>query len=224
MKAIRMKSRSSWLGRNLFVCLLVAGCSVNFDGFVYDDEALKDELDDGDGSGGRVNGDGDGDGSGGGENGDGDGDTGFCATFCKDSAQFCEFGSELGYESAAECRSACASFDTTALECRLVELAKAEDDPDTHCPATLVDGAGICPDAAPDACAEFCAELGLTCAFGSELGYASLAECTELCADFDKNALDCRVIHLGFAQQGDPETHCLHTLLDGGGVCPDATP
>lgn len=212
MKTRKLKLKVGW-SCGAALLFLMGGCSVDFDGFVYDDDAFEEAQ-----SGGAS---GDGDGSGG--RAEGNENDAFCPQFCADSAVVCPFGAELGYADEDQCTSACATFDSTALECRLVELGKAEGDPEQHCPATLMDGGGICPDATPDVCSMFCAELGLTCAFGGKLGYATEDECINVCEGLDKEAFDCRKVHLGFAQKGDPIFHCPHTLADGGGICPDVT-
>ncbi len=194
---------------SLACAALVSGCAVDLDDFVYDDdefEQAKAGL--------------------GGGSGDGNEPSEFCLQLCEDSAEFCPFGSNLGYDSKEDCETSCAGYDAAALECRLVELTQAEDDPVDHCPATLLDGGGICPDQTPDPCTAFCNTSAEICPFGTELGYESETDCLELCATFSSENLRCREVHLGFAAESAdaPLTHCPHTLLDGGGQCEDATP
>jgi hypothetical protein len=130
----------------------------------------------------------------------------------------------LGYENATQCLELCEDYSNAQLECRVVHLNFAREDAATHCAHTLLNGAGVCEDATPDPCATFCADSEEICPFGEAPSYENLEQCQELCGEFTESQLDCRVVHLAFAEEGSPETHCPHTWLDGGGTCEDATP
>ncbi len=71
-------------------------------------------------------------------------------------------------------------------------------------------GAGVC--------ATFCADFIATCD-GVSNNYGSEADCVTACEGMTQEQVDCRVMHLGLAQN-DAATHCPHADLDGGGVCP----
>jgi hypothetical protein len=220
---MKMKARKSPLVLlSLLFLLGAAACSVDLDDFVYDDELLEEAQGDGDGDGdtGGSNGDGDGD-------GDGDGSGGRvalseCELFCADSAVVCPFGGEDGYASVLECVTLCGGYSEGELSCRVEHIGLAETNPVTHCPHTLEDGGGVCPDARPTECELFCADSAVACPFGGANGYASESECLNLCDGYSEAEMSCRVEHIGLAET-NPITHCPHTLEDGGGVCPDAT-
>ncbi len=193
---------------------LCGACSVDFDGFVYNDDQFKDAQDNLGGSPG------DGDTGGDGDTDTGDEPSSFCLQLCDDSEELCPYGTDLGYKDRNECLSVCKGLPVSALECRLVELLSADEDPETHCPATLEDGGGVCE--ALDPCYGFCNDASEICRFGEEGGYADEADCLDSCSQYDEKQLKCRITHLGFAADKDgkdAKTHCPHTLLDGGGVC-----
>lgn len=180
-----------------------SGCSVDFDGLNYDDTAFeaekaKEETDGGDGDASQ-----------------------FCLDFCDDAGTFCGFGTELGYDDATDCLKECAEYSDEELECRLVEVRAAEDDPATHCPNTLADGGENCAQTLADLCEEFCGDSATICPFGS-LGYASEQQCLDVCGRLPEASLGCRITHLGFARDIDAAVHCPHTLADGGGKCDPA--
>jgi hypothetical protein len=190
------------LTTTLLTLLLGAlGCAVDFEDYVFDDDALEQVQ--GEGTGGTEA-------------------ASECETFCQDSPDTCPFGTNLGYTSEAVCLSLCEGYSDEELECRIVHLRFAGDDPDVHCPHTLEDGGGTCPDARPDQCETFCLDSAITCPFGQENGYLDAEECSSLCAGYSPEELECRLVHLVFAED-DQATHCKHTLEDGGGVCPDST-
>jgi hypothetical protein len=176
-------------------------CSVDFDDYVFDDDALEREQ--GGGTGGTQ-------------------EVSECENFCQDSPATCPFGTNLGYASEAACLSLCAGYSAEQLECRIVHLRFAGDDPEVHCAHTLEDGGGTCPDARPAPCETFCLDSASTCPFGSANGYTDAEECRNLCEGYSAAELECRLVHLVFAED-DADGHCKHTLEDGGGVCPDAT-
>lgn len=197
-----------------------AACSVDFEDYVFDDEALEEAQGDGDGDGdtGGTSGDGDGDGDGSG----GRGILSECELFCGDSAVVCPFGGEDGYATPLECLNLCQGYSDDELDCRVEHIGLAETNPVTHCPHTLEDGGGVCPDASPTECELFCGDSAVTCPFGGVDGYASESECLSLCDGYSEEQRTCRIEHIGLAES-NPRTHCPHTLEDGGGVCPDAT-
>lgn len=187
----------------VFPALLFAslGCTVDFEDHVFDDDALEKEK--GEGSGGTEV-------------------LSECEAFCADSATICPFGGKLGYASELECLTLCDDYSDEEMECRIVHLRFADEDPEGHCKHTLEDGGGICPDARPSPCDTFCEDSATICPFGEVTGYADAEECLSLCKGYSAEELECRLVHLVFADEDRP-VHCPHTLEDGGGSCPDAT-
>jgi len=181
----------------LLVLSLAGACSVNFDGLSY--EATSGDS----GNGGA-------------------GENVFCLDFCDDAEEFCPFDTELGYDDRDTCLEQCDGYTDEQLECRLVEMSGAEEDPDTHCPSTLPAGGEACPDATPDPCTEFCDDSATICPFGSDAGYASNEDCLSVCARLPEKSFTCRVVHLRYALEINATTHCPHTVEDGGGVCDPA--
>ena len=66
------------------------------------------------------------------------------------------------------------------------------------------------------ACVDFCSDFLDTCSNFDD--YNGMDGCLMTCDAFDQAELDCRVMHVGLAQD-DPDTHCPHASRDGGGVC-----
>lgn len=217
----------------LATCLLLPACAVDFDGYVFDDEQLQ-ALDDTtpDGTGGNT---GDGD-TGDGDTGDGDMGDGTgggeanpnqtaCEDFCETSETTCPFGQPAGYPNADECLRACLEYPIDALECRVFQQSLINaSNAAQKCPETLPEGGTECADARPSPCNNFCSGQAITCPFGQVGSYASRTECLNFCEGYDEEQRKCRQTHLNFAVTGDPKAHCPHTLPDGGGQCPDATP
>jgi|GEM_PF-6207993 len=213
-------------------------CSVDFDGFVFDDEQYAEAQADGDGDGDGDNmggqpGDGD-------ATGDGDGDAqpnpnqGICEDFCETSETSCPFGEAGGHDSAEQCLEACLEYKTEPLECRIFQLSLVPEVPDDTtqgiCQETLPEGGELCTDSRPSPCRTFCDSQATTCSFGVEGGYESDAQCFTRCERYTEEQLKCRQTHLLFAAADDPAgsegnnalTHCPHTFEEGGGQCPDA--
>lgn len=68
-------------------------------------------------------------------------------------------------------------------------------------------------------CVDFCALYFMNCGDNPANDYGDEASCGDACSGFDMKTYDCKNYHAGVAGD-DPDTHCPHANLDGGGVCP----
>jgi hypothetical protein len=121
-----------------------------------------------------------------------------------------------------------------SLQCRLVHVSSAPDDPVYHCGhARLVHPSKFCNDdafAEPllPTCTDFCKLVTNVCTGTLEV-YEDAEQCKALCEHFDpgknsdtsgQNTLGCRKYH-AYNAFGDPVTHCPHVGPGGGKVCGD---
>lgn len=202
-----MKAKMNPLARSLPAVLLFAlapasACSVDFDGYVFDDDKLAEE-----------------------EGGDGDKAPPVaseeCVQFCNDQEEICGFEEELRYESKSDCLTLCAGYFEEELECRIDHVDFARDSPGTHCPHTIEDGGNTCPNAHPRSCDRLCLRISVACPFdeGEDGVYPSASACDDACAAFGENGRECRFIELGKAEEDASECE---NLLPGSAACADA--
>ncbi len=183
------------------VLLSVSACSVDLDGFVYDDDKLAEAQ------------------------GEGDDDpivSQECIDFCDGAEEICGFGTSIGYETRRDCLELCDGYFPTELDCRVTHLGFAEDVPENHCPHTLEDGGGQCPDAQVNSCDRFCLRAESACSFaeGDDERFGGRNLCQEACESFSGNGLECRFVELGKAENGSAEA-CRELLPDDGSACAD---
>lgn len=183
----------------LFALAPASACSVDFDGYVFDDKKLAEE-----------------------EGGDGDKASPVasveCVQFCDDQEEICGFEEERRYESKNDCLTLCAGYFESELSCRITHLDFARDGAATHCPHTIEDGGNTCPDARTTSCDRFCLRANVACPFNDDAGdvYPSARACNDACAAFGDEGLECRFIELGKAEENASECE---NLLPGSAAC-----
>lgn len=89
-------------------------------------------------------------------------------------------------------------------------------DPTTTTDPTTTEGSSS-GGGASQACVDFCSAFIATCANFDD--YGGMDGCLNSCEMFDQTQLDCRIEHLGYAEDGMVDPHCGHANRDGGGVC-----
>lgn len=199
-----MRPRSPYrLGLGALLCAVsLTACSVDFDGYTFDDDLLAEEE---------------------AKDKPPEGVSGRCIDFCDSQEETCGFGNSFTYASKDECFTLCEGYFDAELECRETHLDFATNDAETHCPHTIEDGgAGVCPDARPTSCDRFCLRAGQACEFDDgEAGvYPNFGACRDACDAFGEDGLECRFVELGKAEEGDA-SKCANLLTDGGAACAD---
>jgi hypothetical protein len=153
-----------------------------------------------------------------------------CDEYCTEITANCT-GSNLMYESDAECMASCELFapgagaDTSGntLGCRAYHARAAADsqtNADTHCRHAGPGGDGACG----SNCEGFCKIVQAACADQNQPPYADLAACMTACQGYaptpEYSALGpigdnfaCRLYHATFAIE-DPAFHCSHASVN----------
>ncbi|HKQ67918.1 MAG TPA: hypothetical protein VJT73_01200 [Polyangiaceae bacterium] len=159
-----------------------------------------------------------------------------CASYCRLYAAACEAVSPT----PAHCEAACGAlldtekFDVAAdhagdtLQCRLVHVSSAANDPAGHCPhSKIANPTDWCVSEKPMAatCPDYCRAVMATCQ-GPQAVYESAKQCADVCAvlpvgepgDQKLDTVTCRKYH-SFNSVAAPVAHCPHAGPGGDGHC-----
>ncbi len=201
MKSVSNASLTRLLTTSLLCALPTVACAVDFEGYTFDDDALA-ELESRD------------------EPPEGTSER--CIEFCDNQEEICGFGMEGTYESKSDCFALCSGYFDIELDCRENHLDFARSGPETHCPHTVEDGGGQCPDAQTTSCDRYCLRAEEACGFDEDDSglFPNFGGCRDACEEFADNELECRFGELGRAEEGETE-RCLDLRPDAGTRCSD---
>lgn len=164
-----------------------------------------------------------------------DGCGGNCASWCQLGLAICPDQ----FEGLQDCEAVCesipdtgdfnldANYTTDTVQCRIIHLMAALDDPTTHCPHTQLLSTNFCDgDGGGEvSCDSYCT-LAMASCTAEDAVYESFEQCQAVCAvlppgeasDQSQNTVGCRSYHASVAAEL-PGVHCDHAGPGGDGVC-----